>query len=229
MIISVAEMVSVGLTAVAARRHGERRSDEAARIGGRCAGASLVLGAASSASLGCRSAVDTCSRSMQHAARGHRARARLPRRRTLLGAPLIYGFFAVDAAFRAAGDTRTPFVAAARVDGAARSCSIRCSSSGRAGARGSASPARRSRPCCTRGAAFVMGCRHRSPARPDARRTRHAGDACARVAAIGLPTALTGVMFSPDLRRAHAHDDAVRHAGARGARASAIASRAGCT
>ena len=28
----------------------------------------------------------------------------------LLGAPLIYGFFAVDAAFRAAGDTRTPFV-----------------------------------------------------------------------------------------------------------------------
>ena len=28
----------------------------------------------------------------------------------LLGAPLIFGFFAVDAAFRAAGDTRTPFV-----------------------------------------------------------------------------------------------------------------------
>ena len=28
----------------------------------------------------------------------------------LLGAPLIYGFFAVDATFRAAGDTRTPFV-----------------------------------------------------------------------------------------------------------------------
>jgi putative MATE family efflux protein len=27
----------------------------------------------------------------------------------LLGAPLIFGFFAVDAAFRAAGDTRTPF------------------------------------------------------------------------------------------------------------------------
>jgi Na+-driven multidrug efflux pump len=28
----------------------------------------------------------------------------------LLGAPLIFGFFAVDAAFRAAGDTRTPFL-----------------------------------------------------------------------------------------------------------------------
>lgn len=27
----------------------------------------------------------------------------------LLGAPLIFGFFAVDAAFRASGDTRTPF------------------------------------------------------------------------------------------------------------------------
>ena len=28
----------------------------------------------------------------------------------LLGAPLIFGFFAIDAAFRAAGDTRTPFL-----------------------------------------------------------------------------------------------------------------------
>ena len=28
----------------------------------------------------------------------------------LLGTPLIYGFFAVDAAFRASGDTRTPFL-----------------------------------------------------------------------------------------------------------------------
>jgi putative MATE family efflux protein len=28
----------------------------------------------------------------------------------LLGAPLIYGFFAVDAGFRASGDTRTPFL-----------------------------------------------------------------------------------------------------------------------
>jgi hypothetical protein len=26
-----------------------------------------------------------------------------------MGAPLIYGYFAIDAAFRAAGDTRTPF------------------------------------------------------------------------------------------------------------------------
>ena len=34
MIISLAEMVDVGLTAVAARRHGEGRPDEAARVAG---------------------------------------------------------------------------------------------------------------------------------------------------------------------------------------------------
>jgi putative MATE family efflux protein len=107
MMVAVAEMVSVGLTAVAARRHGEGRSDEAART----AGAALVF------TLACGVAITIL---------GHLALPRLfavmhtPPDVTalgmrylgtmLLGAPLIFGFFAVDAAFRAAGDTRTPFL-----------------------------------------------------------------------------------------------------------------------
>ena len=50
----------------------------------------------------------------------------------LFGAPLIFGFFAIDAAFRAAGDTRTPFVLLLGVASSSRSCSTRCSSSGSA-------------------------------------------------------------------------------------------------
>src|SRR3954469_9244471 len=46
LIVSVAEMVNVGLTAVASRRHGERRPDLAARVAGDALVLSLVLGAA---------------------------------------------------------------------------------------------------------------------------------------------------------------------------------------
>src|SRR5215218_4076156 len=45
MLVSVAEMVSVGLTAVASRRHGEGRADEAARIAGDALLLALALGA----------------------------------------------------------------------------------------------------------------------------------------------------------------------------------------
>src|SRR5215212_8042215 len=43
LIISVAEMVNVGVTAVAARRHGEGRADEAAHVAGDAPLLSLVL------------------------------------------------------------------------------------------------------------------------------------------------------------------------------------------
>ena len=107
LVVSVAEMVSVGLTAVAARRRGEGKPHEAARVAGEALMLTVALGAVV-------------------AVVGHLA---LPRifalMRTppdvtalgtrylgtyLLGAPLLFGFFVVDAAFRAAGDTRTPFV-----------------------------------------------------------------------------------------------------------------------
>ena len=107
LLVSIAEMVNVGLTAVAARRYGEGRGHEAARIAGDALMLSIVLGTLC-ASIG----VPLLPRmfGIMHtppdvAALGVRYLGTY-----LLGAPLIFGFFAVDAAFRAAGDTRTPFL-----------------------------------------------------------------------------------------------------------------------
>ncbi|HEX3865260.1 MAG TPA: MATE family efflux transporter, partial [Gemmatimonadaceae bacterium] len=107
MVVSFAEMVSVGLTAVAARRYGERRPLDAARTAGDAVVFTLILGVIIAM-------IGTA------ALRGLFAIMQTPPEVTalgtsylrtyLLGTPLIYGFFAVDAAFRAAGDTRTPFV-----------------------------------------------------------------------------------------------------------------------
>ncbi|MEO5815361.1 MAG: MATE family efflux transporter [Gemmatimonadaceae bacterium] len=107
LLISIAEMVNVGLTAVAARRYGEGRAPEAARIAGDALMLSLVLGVLC-AIIGL--ALLPKMFGLMHtppevAALGVRYLGTY-----LLGAPLIFGFFAVDAAFRAAGDTRTPFL-----------------------------------------------------------------------------------------------------------------------
>ena len=107
MIISLAEMIGVGLTAVAARRYGEGRSLEATRI----AGDSLVFGVL----LGVLVAiVGTWNLESLFELMGTppdvTALGSSYLRTYVVGTPLIYGFFAVDAAFRAAGDTRTPFV-----------------------------------------------------------------------------------------------------------------------
>lgn len=104
-IVSIAEMVSIGLTAVAARRFGERRPDEAARVSAEALLLALGLGLAVAiagtlalpqlfALMGTPPAVTALGRHYLGT--------------YLLGAPLIFGFFAVDAAFRASGDTRTP-------------------------------------------------------------------------------------------------------------------------
>ena len=106
-IVSVAEMIGVGLTAVAARRHGEGRPREAARVVGDAMRYGVILGLIVAgvgtlvidrlfAIMNTPPEVSALGRSYLHA--------------YLLGAPLIYGYFAVDAAFRAAGDTRTPLV-----------------------------------------------------------------------------------------------------------------------
>ena len=107
MVISLAEMVSVGLTAVAARRHGERRSAEAARVVGEAVIMSVALGAVV-AVLGAVF-VDQLFAWMRTPSEVT-ILGREYLRTYFLGAPLIYGYFAVDAAFRASGDTRTPFV-----------------------------------------------------------------------------------------------------------------------
>jgi putative MATE family efflux protein len=107
LLVSIAEMVSVGLTAVASRRYGEGRGAEAARIAGDALVLALVLGTICGlvglALLPQLFAV--MHTSPEVSALGTRYLGTY-----LLGAPLIFGFFAVDAAFRAAGDTRTSFL-----------------------------------------------------------------------------------------------------------------------
>lgn len=105
LVISVGEMVSIGLDAIAARRHGERRPADAARTVGDGFVLALLLGGAIAVAtpfvlgllfrlLGTTDAVSGIGRAYLGT--------------YFLGMPLIFGFFAVDAAFRARGDTRTP-------------------------------------------------------------------------------------------------------------------------
>ena len=107
MIISLAEMIGVGLTAVAARRHGERRPLEASRLAGDALIFGMLLGVVV-AIVGSRN-LGALFRLMETPA-DVTALGSSYLKTYLIGTPLIYGFFAVDAAFRASGDTRTPFV-----------------------------------------------------------------------------------------------------------------------
>jgi putative MATE family efflux protein len=107
MLISCAEMVSVGLTAVAARRHGERLHHAAARAVSDALFLSVAV-AVVLAVIGI-SHLDTLF-AIMHTPPEVTALGKSYLGTYLLGAPLIFGFFAIDAAFRAAGDTRTPFL-----------------------------------------------------------------------------------------------------------------------
>ncbi len=107
VLLSLGEMVEVGLIAVAARRHGEGRPDLAARAAG--AAVLYALGAGTVASLLGFALTGDLFRLMtvprEVAALGSHYLDTW-----LLGGPLVFGFFAIEATFRAAGDTRTPFV-----------------------------------------------------------------------------------------------------------------------
>jgi putative MATE family efflux protein len=107
LVIAVAEMVSIGLTAVAARRYGEGHGDAAARAAGSALVFTLVSGAAVAA-LGL--AVLPKLFQAMHTPPEVTALGQRYLGTYLLGTPLIFGFFAVDAAFRASGDSRTPFL-----------------------------------------------------------------------------------------------------------------------
>jgi len=104
--LNLGEMVEIGLTAVAARRHGEGNPERAARAAAAAVVYALVAGAVV-AGVGLV-VMDALFRRMtvppEVAQLGHTYLATW-----LLGAPLVFGFFAVEATFRAAGDTRTPF------------------------------------------------------------------------------------------------------------------------
>ncbi|MEP6679796.1 MAG: MATE family efflux transporter, partial [Betaproteobacteria bacterium] len=191
LIVSIAEMVNVGLTAVAARRHGERRAEAAARIAGDALLLALVLGAL--CTLVGRPLLPRMFALMQTppgvSALGVRYLGTY-----LLGAPLIFGFFAVDAAFRAAGDTRTPFVLLfASVAVTLVLDPILIVGWGPVPAMGVAGAAIAT--ICTRAVAFALGLAIVGKrgvvkfGRPDFA-------SLASVMRVGLPTAVTGVVFS---------------------------------
>ncbi|MDQ6635311.1 MAG: MATE family efflux transporter [Gemmatimonadota bacterium] len=191
LLVSIAEMVSIGLTAVASRRYGEGRGREAARIAGDALVFALVLGAVVGAlGLALLPHLFAVMRtSPEVSALGTRYLGTY-----FLGAPLIFGFFAVDAAFRAAGDTRTSFILlSASVAVTLVLDPILIVGWGPIPALGVSGAAIAT--ICTRGVAFALGLTivgRRGVlkiGRPDWR-------TLATITRVGLPTAATGVVFS---------------------------------
>src|SRR6266436_8679568 len=107
VLLSLGEMVEVGLIALAARRHGQGAPEAAARAAGAAVIYALVAGAV--VSVTGLVVMDGLFRLMtvppDVARLGHAYLSTW-----LLGGPLVFGFFAIEATFRAAGDTRTPFL-----------------------------------------------------------------------------------------------------------------------
>jgi putative MATE family efflux protein len=107
LVISIGEMVSIGLDAIVARRHGERRPHEAAHAASEGLWLALGLG-------GCIAAatpfVVRALFALEETSAGVSAIGQTYLGLYLLGMPLVFGFFAVDATFRGKGDTRSPLV-----------------------------------------------------------------------------------------------------------------------
>ncbi len=103
----MAELASVGLTAVASRRHGERRPDRAAVAVYRAfwlgLGLSVVIGVAGLLMLW--PLFQLMATPSEVTVQGSSYLAVY-----LAGAPIVFTYFVMEAAFRSAGDTRTPLV-----------------------------------------------------------------------------------------------------------------------
>jgi putative MATE family efflux protein len=191
MMVALGEMVGVGLTAVAARRHGEAREEAAARVAGDAMLFALAIGiaVATAGLLSLRQLFVAMETSPAVTALGLRYLGAY-----FVGIPLLYGFFAIDATFRAAGDTRTPFVllAVSVLVTLVLDPALMLGWWGlpRLGIVGAAIAT-----VCTRGAAFVMGLvivmRRGLLAfgRPQLM-------SIVAVCRVGLPTAVTGIVFS---------------------------------
>jgi putative MATE family efflux protein len=191
MIISLAEMIGVGLTAVAARRYGEGRSSEASRTSGDALLFIVVLGLV--VAIVGRSEISKLF-AVMHTPSDVTALGSTYLSMFLLGTPLVYGFFAVDAAFRASGDTRTPFVLLL-ASGAVTLVLDPVLILGlgpfpRLGIAGAAIAT-----IGTRGAAFVMGASI-AVRRGLIRFGRPRAESIIAVCRVGLPTAVTGMTFS---------------------------------
>ena len=107
IIITTGELLGAGLTAVAARRHGEGQPALAARAAGTALVLAVVIGVLV-AMLGL-TGLDPLFHLMQLPADAARAARRFLVVQCV-GSVLIYGYFVVEAAFRSAGNTRTPFL-----------------------------------------------------------------------------------------------------------------------
>jgi putative MATE family efflux protein len=191
MVIALAEMVAVGLTAVAARRHGQRRPDQAARAVGDALLFALALGVG--VAIAGLLMLDWLFAVMQTppevTALGKRYLTAY-----LAGCPLIFGYFAVDAAFRASGNTRTPFLLlSVSVIAALVLDPVLILGLGPAPTMGIAGAAIAT--ILTRGSAFVLGLALLAR-RSMVRFVAPAGSSIPVIARIGVPTAATGVIFS---------------------------------
>jgi len=191
MMVALAEMIGVGLTAVAARRHGEGRPAAAAGVAGDALLFTLLMGVGI-AVVGLL-ALDGLFKIMQTPTAVTSLGARYLGT-YLVGIPLIYGFFAIDATFRAAGDTRTPFLLLA-VSVAVTlvldpALMLGWGPLPRLGIAGAAIAT-----VCTRGAAFAMGLLL-AMRRKLLRIRRPEWPSIAAVCRVGLPTAVTGIVFS---------------------------------
>jgi len=107
MLAALAEMIGVGLTAVASRRHGEGAHGLAAVVSGTTHTLAALLGIIVGL-VGWR-LVGTLFAVMQTPA-AVTDLGRLYLATYLLGTPLVFGFAATEATFRASGDTRTPLL-----------------------------------------------------------------------------------------------------------------------
>jgi putative MATE family efflux protein len=191
MAVALGEMVGVGLTAVAARRHGEGRRDEATRVAGDAIVFSLALGVmvAVLGMLMLPRLFIILGTDAEVSALGQRYLGTY-----LIGLPLIYGFFAVDATFRAAGDTRTPLVLL--VSSVAVTLVLDpllilgLAGMPKLGIVGAAIAT-----LTTRGVVFVGGCTI-AMRRGLLRVGRISRESIVSVCRVGLPTAVTGIVFS---------------------------------
>ena len=191
LVISVAEMVSIGLIAFAARRHGEGKSEEAARAVFDACVFSVALGAVV-AIVGVFS-VDALF-AVMHAPPAVAALGRTYLATYLFASPLLFGYFVVDAAFRAAGDARTPLL----LLGAATALTLVLDPALILGWWGAPALGIQGAAIATvtlRSIAFLVGIallRKRRLIRPGALQI----SVLASICRIGLPAAMTGVMFS---------------------------------
>lgn len=191
LVVSIAEMVGIGLTAVAARRHGEGRPEEAARVVGEAILYAVGLGSvvAASSVLVLPALIGALHNPPDVQALGARYLGTY-----LLGMPLIFGYFAVDAAFRASGDTRTPML----ILGSSVVLTLVLDPVlilGRFGMPALGITGAAVATIATRGGAFLLGAallvRRRMVRLAPVR-----WDSLVAITRVGLPTAITGVVFS---------------------------------